>query len=230
MDIGGSAIGNTYSSSNPETGIYMGGFGDICNNWTISRCHIHNVTMVMQGAGTDGSLIEYNHMGPAWQKEAIRGQLRMSNTIIRNNKIKDACQFTPGDSTSGCTAEIAAWGETGSGLWDGNQIYENIIQKTTNENNSGGAIVVGGNGTSWVGSPANNTKIYNNTIIGIKQGTAIILVNGGSGNEVNNNSWSDLGGGVAYGAFANSTSNNVYGSGGGGSTAPIPPTGLKVAQ
>lgn len=209
MDVGGQAIGNSFSASNPETGVYMGGFGSVCSNWTISRSHIHNVVMVLQGAGVDGALIEYTHMGPAWQKEAIRGQLRMSNTVIRYNVFKDSCQFTPGDSTSGCTAEIAAWGETGSGRWDGNQIYGNVFQKTTNEHNSGGVIVVGGNGSSWVGSPANNTKIYNNTIVGFKQGNAGILVNGGSGNEVRNNIWSDLGNGVAHGATANTTSNNV---------------------
>jgi hypothetical protein len=132
----------------------------------------------------------------------------MSHTIIRHNTFKDSCQFTPGDPTSGCTAEIAAWGATGSGLWDGNEIYGNLIQKTTSEHNSGGAIVVGGDGAGWLGSPASNTKIYNNTIVGIQSGMAVILVNGGSGNEARNNLWSGLGSGVSYGATANTVSSN----------------------
>jgi hypothetical protein len=209
VDVGGSPIGNTYSSSNGD-GFYMGGFGNSCDNWTISHSHIHNVKLAFQMAGAQNALIEYNHIGPAWSKEAIRGQDIARGHVIRHNTIKDACQMDPQQgSSSGCTAEIAMWGDTRAGYYDNVKIYGNIIQKTTTEDNSGGAIVIGGDGSSWVGTAANNVEVYNNTIVGMTNWTAVILINGGTGNIARNNLWSGLAAGVDSGAKANATSNNL---------------------
>ena len=211
MDMGGSAIGNVYSEGNPDSGIYMGGFGEYCNNWTISRCHIHNVGIAIQGAGQDGMVVESNFIGPSWSKEAIRGQSRFSNSTIRHNVMWNACQMDPIEgSSSGCTAEIALWAGDTSGYFSGNQIYGNIIQKTTDESNSGGAIIVGGDGSNWSGVPASNTLVYNNTIVGLKEWRSDILINGGTGNVVRNNLWADISGDSRYWYVgANTTSNNV---------------------
>lgn len=208
-DIGGSPIGNTYSAGNPSEAFYFGGFGDVCNNWTIQRNHIHNITLPFQIAGGDGHLIEYNWIGPAFGKEAIRGQVRASNLVIRFNVFKDSCQFTPGDSSSGCTAEIALWDGGGSGSFSNNLVYGNVFQKTTTQNNSGGVVVIGGNGSSWVGTSASNSVILNNTIVGFKDGNAMLLINGGSGNVIRNNLYYDIASHVSTACSANTCSNNV---------------------
>ena len=65
--------------------------------------------------------------------------------------------------------------------------------------------MLGGNGVSFPGAPANNAEVYNNTIVGMQDWTAIILINGGTGNIARNNIWSGLGPGVASGATANTT-------------------------
>ncbi|MGE0764050.1 MAG: hypothetical protein AB7N80_12285 [Bdellovibrionales bacterium] len=208
VDIGGPP-GSAYSESLPSSGFYFGGFGESCDRWVVHRSHIHHVEIPFQIAGGSTGLIEYNWIGPGWAKEAIRGQIKASNFIIRNNVFKDSCQFTPGDQTSGCTAEIAMWDGSAAGSFSGNEIYGNIFQKTTNEHNSGGVIVVGGNGSSWVGVSASNTKIYNNTLVGFHQGNAMILVNGGTGNAVTNNIWYDIGPGVFFECSANTCTNNL---------------------
>jgi hypothetical protein len=202
IDVGGAPIGNTYSGSNPD-GFYLGGFGDPCSNWTVSRSHIHNVAIAFQMAGAENALIEYSFIGPAWSKEAIRGQGLARGHIIRQNTMWNACQQDPSQgSGSACTAEIA-------GSYDGIKIYGNVIQKTTSEMNTGGAIVIGGDGTSWVGTSSSNSEAYNNTIVGIQNGTAAITINGGSANSVRNNVWAGLGSAVSTGTRANTTSNNV---------------------
>jgi hypothetical protein len=208
LDIGGPAIGNVYDEDNPSAAFYLGGFGDSCDRWTIQSCHLHNVEIPIMIAGGDDGLIERSFIGPAWQKEAIRGQIRSSRFVIRHNVFVDSCQFTPGDGGSGCTAEIAMWGEDREGAFSGNEIYGNVFRKTTDEHNSGGVIVVGGDGVGWVGAPASDTRIYNNTFVGFQRGTAMVLVNGGSGNEVRNNLWFDIGGGVATGCSAETCSHH----------------------
>jgi hypothetical protein len=153
VDIGGPLIGNVFTTTMPSSGFYFGGFGDVCERWTISRNHIHNVVIPLQIAGGDRHVIEANWIGPAFSKEAIRGQIRASNNIIRNNVLRDSCQLTPGDSTSGCTAEIALWAGDAAGAFSGNEIYGNIFQKTTNEHNSGWALSSGGTASAGTASP-----------------------------------------------------------------------------
>lgn len=204
----GTKEGSTYSGSEADDVIYIGGFSNNCSNWLIEYGYLHNVasyTMIQAVRLTD-SIIQYNLLRNGWGKEAIRGQLGFSNNTIRYNKFQDACGYTglPGE---GCTAEIAAWGESGSGLWDGNKIYGNAFYRTRDEN-SGGTIVIGGNGSTWLGSAANNTLIYNNTIAGIN-GSNVggnIVINGGSGNTCRNNLWYHA---VGTSCQANTSSDNV---------------------
>jgi hypothetical protein len=209
VDVGGPP--GTGASSSAGEGLYLGGFGDgslACENWTLHRSHVHNVKVHIQCAGCRGLLVEYTYFGPGWGKEAIRGQVAASDIVIRHNIFKDSCQRDPADSTSGCTGEIAMW--SGSNH-DNVEIYGNVFYKTTGEVNSGGVIVIGGDGSSWVGPPANNTKIYNNTIAGLKSWNAKILVNGGSGNVCRNNLWFDNTG-SSTGCTASTTSNNIVAS------------------
>jgi hypothetical protein len=189
-------------------GIYASGFGggsDAAQNWTFSRGYIRGTKIHVQCAGCDGLLIEYSYLGLGWGKEAIRGQVHAANMVVRHNVFNNSCQRDPADSTSGCTAEIALW--DGSNF-DNNQVYGNVFRKTTSEVNNGGVIVIGGNGSSWVGPAANNTKVYNNTISGFRDWHADIVINGGSGNDCRNNLWFDNPGSVT-GCAAGASSNNV---------------------
>jgi len=209
VDVGGSA-GTGPSSAG--VGAYLGGFGEgslACENWTLQRNHIHNVKVHVHCPGCTGLLVEHTYFGIGWGKEAIRGLVAAYNITIRHNIFKDSCQRDPGDSTSGCTGEIAIWSGTNH---NNIEIYGNVFYKTTSEVNSGGVIVIGGNGTSWTGPPTNNTKVYNNTIAGLKNWHADILINGGSNNQCRNNIWYDVAGSLT-GCSANSTSNNVVLSG-----------------
>jgi hypothetical protein len=193
-------------------GIYAAGFGgasDAAQNWTFSRGYIRGTKIHVQCAGCDGLVLEYTYLGLGWGKEAIRGQIHAANLIVRHNVFKDSCQRDPSDATSGCTAEIALW--DGSNF-DNNQVYGNVFQKTTSEINSGGVVVIGGNGSSWVGPAANNAKIYNNTIVGFRNWHAEILVNGGSGNECRNNLWYDNSGSITGCKGTAVASNNVVAS------------------
>jgi hypothetical protein len=206
IDIG-AQVGSGISSA-PSSGLYLGGFGGgslACENWIVHRSHIHNTMIHVQCAGCSGLLVEYTHLGTGWGKEAIRGQVYAANMIVRHSVFKDSCQRNPSESGSGCTAEIAIW--DGSGF-DNNEVYGNVFYKTTSEHNSGGVVVIGGNGTSWVGPSANNAKVYNNTISGYQDGTAAILINGGNG-ACRNNLWHGIASGVGTGCTASSTSNNV---------------------
>lgn len=206
FNIGG-AEGTTYTGSEPGEAIYHGGFDETCRNWTIARNYLHNIasyTMV-QFAGTDTATVEYNHFRNGWGKEAIRGQNIARNLVIRFNQFYNACGNTglPGE---GCTAEIASWGG-GAGAHDNHQIYGNWFYRTRHEN-SGGTIVVGGDGVSWLGAPTNDTLVYNNTVAGIS-GAGVggnILVNGGSGNICRNNLWYDT---VSSGVDCTVSSNNT---------------------
>jgi hypothetical protein len=213
MDIGG-PVGSGLSSASTG-GLYLGGFGNgsqACANWTLQSSHLHNSIVQVMCAGCSGLLIENTLFGFAWGKEAIRGSHYATNLTIRNNVFKDSCQVDPregGGST--CTAEIAIWDSQTAGAFDGNQIYGNVFQKTTNEMNTGGVIVVGGNGSSWVGTSASNTVVANNTIVGYKQGVARVIVNGGSNNSVVNNVWFDNSAATGCSA-SNCGSNTVFAS------------------
>lgn len=206
IDVGG-AVGTGISSA-PSSGVYLGGFGGgslACENWTLHRSHVHNTMIHVQCAGCSGLLVEYTHFGTGWGKEAIRGQVYAANMIVRNSVFKDSCQINPSEAGSGCTAEIALW--DGSGF-DNNEVYGNVFYKTTSEHNSGGVVVIGGDGISWVGPSANNSKVFNNTVAGYKDGTAAILINGGN-NACRNNLWHGIGSSVRTGCNASAVSSNV---------------------
>lgn len=206
VDIG-APVGSGVSSAG-SSGLYLGGFGSgslACDNWTLHRSHVHNTKIHVQCAGCNALKIEYTHFGTGWGKEAIRGQVYASNMVVRHSVFKDSCQRDPADATSGCTGEIALW--DGSGF-DNNEVYGNVFYKTTNEINTGGVIIIGGNGSSWVGPGGANTKVFNNTLSGYKDGTAMILLNG-SGTACKNNVWYGVASGVGTGCNSGSSSNNV---------------------
>lgn len=212
--------GATNEATN-EVAIYMGGFNDNCTNWTVGRSFIHNYTWftMVQCAGCDTFTLEYSLLKDGWGKEAIRGQLTATNMIVRYNKFEDACGFPTsifnGQSCDGCgcTAEIAIWGH--SGPYDNIRIYGNTFWRSLSRPsnfNDGGTIVLGGNGTSWVGAPSNNCKVYNNTIAGIQSFLhtgGSIIINGGSGNEIRNTLWYDVGGNPSAQGAGMTASNNV---------------------
>jgi hypothetical protein len=161
-------------------------------NWTIDKSYLHNIAAfaLAHMNGVSGFTFSDSYYGPAWGKEAIRGQIAFLNSKILRNIFVNACGSSPGE---GCTAEIALW-DGSAGNWDANEIHGNIINCNGCDGNSSSvAILVGGNGSSWVGSPASNTLIYNNTIVGSVSGSfgnpPNILVNGGSGNVCRNNLW-----------------------------------------
>lgn len=209
VDVGG-PNGTTYSASLPSSGFYLGGFGSVLSNWTISRSHIHNVHLPFQLAGASNITIEYSWLGPNWNKETIRGQIRASNIIIRHNIMKDGCQGKPDDPTAGgCTAQIAMW-DGGTGAFDGSQIYGNVIWTTKTTFHSDGCIMVGGDGgVTAAGAPANNVKVYNNTIVGVQSGTCSIRFPGShTGDVAANNIWYGLAAGVSTGCSANSCLSN----------------------
>ena len=210
IDIGG-APSSSYSSSIPDSGFYFGGFGSVLSNWTISYCHVHNVKLPFQLAGAANVTIEYSRLGPSWNKETIRGQIRAANIIIRHNYMKDGCQGLPDDPTAGaCTAQIAMW-DGGSGAFDGSQIYGNVIWTTKNTFNSDGCIMIGGDGGSTAaGASANNVLVYNNTFVGMQSGTCNIRFPGShSGDIAQNNIWFGLATSVSSGCSANTCTNNL---------------------
>jgi hypothetical protein len=210
MDVGGPPSA-TYSAGNPDHGFYVGGFGSALSNWTISRSHIHNVNRVpFQLAGASNITIEYSWLGPNWNKETIRGQIRASNIIIRYNVLKNGCQNGP--EHEGCTADIGMW-DGGAGAFDGSQIYGNVIWRTVTDWVSDGVIFIGGDGgASAAGASANNVLVYNNTIVSASQsGNQNIRFPGShTGNIARNNIWYVTAGGLT-GCSANVCDNNsVY--------------------
>lgn len=183
-------IGAAYSqsfSSGQGVVFYMGGFSAFIQDISLDHCFLHNWS-AMQAAGVDGLTVEYCAFAAGWGKEAIRGQIRCRNVVIRYCLFYNSTQTDPDDPTSGATAEIAIWDGDTNGDFDNIEIYGNVIWNDKSINHSGGTIVVGG-GSGWVGVAANNVAVYNNTISGIASGTANILINGGTGNASSNNLW-----------------------------------------
>lgn len=210
VDVGG-PNGTTYNSSLPGTAFYLGGFGSVLSNWTISRCHLHNYAGVaFQLAGASDITIEYTWMGPGWNKETIRGQIRASNLTIRYNVMKDGCQGNPDDPTAGaCTAQIGIW-DGNAGAFDGSKIYGNVFWSTTGTHHTDGCIMVGGDNISAVGASANNVVVYNNTFVGFRSGLCTLRFPGThSGDIAQNNLWYGLGSGVSTGCSANTCSHNL---------------------
>ncbi len=186
----GGAEGTTYTGSEPDEATQVSCFigGQVNNSWIYRRNYFHNIahSALMLLSSMDGATIEYNLFKNAFGKEAIRGQFVSKNIIIRYNQFFNSCGTAPPDA---CTADIAMWSGDTEGSHDNNEVYGNWFVMTR-DGNTGGKIVIGGDGTSWVGVVANNTKIYNNTIIDTTGGVSCnILVNGGTGNEVRNTLW-----------------------------------------
>lgn len=208
-DIGGPE-GSSYTGSEPNNCIYVGGFDELGSDLTVLRCYLHNIAhdAHFHLNGLDGAVIEYCWISNGWGKEAIRGQVALKNAIIRFNYFYNA-SMNSGEPGEGSTAEIAIW-DGGANAFDNNEIYGNVFFRDNAEENSGGTIVVGGNGGSWAGSPASNTLVYNNTIAGVTGGAsgAQILINGGTGNIVRNTLWYDVVGNPPS-VTANTSSNNT---------------------
>lgn len=208
-DIGG-AEGASHTGSEPGEGVKVNCFtGSLSTNITVAKSRIHNIQhfALLHFNGVDGCLIEDNWLGPAWGKEAIRGQIGFKNCIIRRNWFYNSCGTATPDA---CTAEIAIW-DGSANRFDNNEIYGNVIRcNGCDGGTSGVSILVGGNGSSWAGSPASGTLVFNNTIVG-SVGTSFdsvpsILVNGGTGNICRNNLWYSVEGSPS--TTCNTTSNN----------------------
>lgn len=202
---GGGADGTSYTGSEGDNVLKISGFRASAEDWTIQYCRFHNSAheAALHLNGLDGALIEYCSIDYNWGKEGIRGQIVFANVTVRYNVFLNSAGNTgiPGE---GATADIAAWDETN---FDGNEIYGNIFIRNSGDGNSGGAIVVGGNGGSWAGAAANNCLIYNNTLVGYSDAStsSLILINGGTGNEARNNLWYDCFGTISC---TPNTSNN----------------------
>lgn len=197
----------SYTGSEPDYALKVAGFDEFCANWTMQRLYLHNIAHAahLHLNGLNGGVVEYSLFQNGWGKESIRGQIALKNFKVRFNVFFNACLYS-GVSGEGCTAEIAAW-DGSNGQFDNIEVYGNIFRRTTNDGANGGVIVIGGNGSSWVGSATNNSRVYNNTIAGLKDGTAMILLNGGSGNVCQNNLWYDVVGAPV--ASCNISSNNT---------------------
>lgn len=196
---------NTYG--NP---VYMAG-SVAQTGWRINRCCVHNGKgTLFQCNGVDSLTIERTWIGPGWTKEGIRGQGSFTNCIVRYNFLYNTAQKDPNDGSSGITAEIGIFSNAGGGgTYDGNEFYGNVIFSNINETGRNTVVVIGGNnGAGWDGTPGNNNKFYNNTIAGMPtaSGSAMILLNGGTGNEAKNNLFYDT---VDSDVSANTVSNNV---------------------
>lgn len=196
-DIGG-AENASYTGSEPGEAIKSNCFiAGLANNLTIQKNRVHNIShyALLHLNGVNTCTVEDNWLGPAWGKEALRGQIALKNCTIRRNWFYNACGTSSPDA---CTAEIAIW-DGSSGQFDNNEIYGNVIRcNGCDGNTSSVSILVGGNGSSWAGSPASNTLIFNNTIVGSAStsfdNTPSILVNGGTGNICRNNLWYSVAG------------------------------------
>jgi hypothetical protein len=208
IDVGGSDgamcryVPNNFCDSGvTEVSFYLGGFRTAITDWTISHFRSHNVQLPFQMPGVSNILIEYGWIGPNWSKEAIRGGngSDTTNTIIRYNKFVDSCKGLPIDSTADhCTAQIAIWDTDRPNGLDNNAIYGNLFYDTSNYPGDppGGVIHtdacinIGGNGGRWRGVSTNNSKIYNNTIVGVTAGVCTIgFADRGTNNEAFNNLW-----------------------------------------
>jgi hypothetical protein len=177
-------------------------------NITMSRCNMRGGTAtLLQGAGLTNFTLEYSWIGPSWGKEALRGGngTVSSGWIIRHNTFYQASQTDPSDNTSGITAEIGIW-DASSGSFDNFEVYGNIFYNTF----SGGrnaCILIGGDGSGWVGVGGNNNKVYNNTFAGMPEAGVFGMIDlNGSGNEARNNLFWDTAG---TGVGASTATNNV---------------------
>ena len=180
------SAGGVYSESyspGMQEAVYLVGYSTPVHHITISRCFLHNsVKTICQLAGATDITIEYCWFGPGWGKEAIRGQVIAERVVVRHNVFRNSSQLDPEDPSSGCTAEIGVW----SGNHDDWEVYGNLIYNTYEIWHSDAVILIGGNGVQWPGPGANNVKVYNNTIAGVRSGQARIQLNGLNNRAFNN--------------------------------------------
>jgi hypothetical protein len=204
LNLGGPE-GSSYTGTEDEFCVKIAGFDELGLNWTMQKLYAHNIAHAAQFHlnGLDGGILEDSWISNGWGKEAVRGQIALKNFVIRRNFFRNA-SMNSGVPGEGSTAEIAIW-DGSANQFDNVEIYRNVFLRTNSEENSGGTIVVGGNGTSWAGSPASNVLIYNNTIAGVEGGASggNILVNGTG--TVRNNLWYDA---VGTPSATPNTSNN----------------------
>lgn len=205
-------IGNTYSESNNavDDGVYLVYNTGSGTDFTLSRCYIHNTLTQVYLLNYTNVTVEYSYLGPGWQKEGIRGRDNVSGTTIRYNIFRDSSYGTGGEG-GGSTAPIAMW-SGGAGNFDDIVIHGNVIWDAASTDHSGGSIVLGGDGSSWVGSPANDCRVYNNTFVGVRSTNSGILINGGTGNRAYNNIWYDCAGTGTAGSGLSVGNNSVIGT------------------
>lgn len=194
-DIGGT-VGTSYgdpgfSTDEPVYFVRNSGSTSI-TDMTVSKCYIHNCT-ILRASQLDTYEISYCYMDAMWAKEAFRGDVVCKNGTIKFNVFKNTTQDTglPGE---GGTAPIAIWDfDLGAGSFDNNQIYGNIFWDTLGTTHSAGVIILGGGYGGFPGVVANNSKVYNNTIVGFtgEFNADISFGASGTGNEVINNLWYD---------------------------------------
>jgi hypothetical protein len=170
-NFGAADNGNILTGNEPDYAVKVAGFSELCQNWTISRNYMHNTLTTFHINGANGGVIEYNYLKHGFSKEAIRGQVQMSNFTIRHNIFEDSCQGNNTWDGGACTAVIALF--DGSS-WNNTKIYGNVMYNTTNESVQDAIVVVGG-----LEDPrATGVEIYNNTFVGFKAGNRSILVRG----------------------------------------------------
>ena len=194
--------------------IYIGGFTDIAQNWTVERNYIHNGRTMVQHAGVHNMLYQYNLFAKNWEKTGIRHQIRGSSVVIRYNIFKNTCQgnyeYDPG--SGGCTAIIGWYGNAGSNNEDysyskvyGNVFWDSIKTKTYSD----ACIFMGDDRTSQGGGPQNCTgcAAYNNTFVGMAYGVCTLSFLGiKTASEARNNIWYDVQ--ASTGCTAATCSNN----------------------
>ena len=118
-----------------------------------------------------------------------------NNFTISNNVLVDNCQDIPDDDTAnGCTTEISGWSNSAGDKFDNWLVYGNVIyRKNAKSTEHTDAVILGGSAASVTG-----WKVYNNVIAGMASPSSgglqrvSILING-SGNQVYNNIWYDIG-------------------------------------
>jgi hypothetical protein len=189
-DIGG-PVGSVCGQSGVPAGstaFYVVGSSAL-SNWVVSRNHIHHTEIPFLITEADNWTVEYNHIGPSWQKETISGQ-GTSGWVVRHNKFIDNLIFPPAacqHGGDGATADIGIrTSSTENNNWE---IYGNVFGDTglyPNINRSGAII----QGNCWNDNATSPTvsgwKVYNNTFYNIHGNWARILICGSNNVAVNN--------------------------------------------
>lgn len=176
-------------------------------NITFYKCALHNgIHALAQCAGANNMTFDSCDIGPGWCKASLRGGngSTSSDWTIRYCRFWNATQLDPNDPTSGTTAEIAMWASD-TGSFDDNAVYGNWFHSTESSGRNS-VIVIGGDGSSWVGVGGTGNVVYNNTFAGIDEAAvfAMVLLNG-SGNTARNNLFYDT---VDSNVSATTTSDN----------------------